>query len=132
MNTVRTNIMHSVKKEFSKKLLDQTKLIFISQLILAAVFAWCGRDTTIFVYTIPSTGGIFGAAIVFYLNKAKIENCLKGKAEFLKLKLKLLESCAPDQRCEVENELSKIDEVLTSKVDQTLTEAVQENITIQP
>lgn len=130
MDTVRS-ITAGSKKEFSKKILDQTKLIFISQLIAATIFAWFGKDTSIFVYTIPSTGGIYGAAIVFYLNKAKIENCLKGKEEFLKLKLKLMKDHSPDQQHEIENELLKIDEALTSKVDQTMIEAIQEDITIQ-
>lgn len=119
------------KKEFSKKILHQTMLIFISQLIAALVFAWNGKDTSIFMYTIPSTAGIFGAAIIFYLNKAKIENVFKGKIDFLKLKMEMLHDSPIEQHEHIESELSKIDECLDSKIDSTMNEAVQEEITIQ-
>lgn len=119
------------KKEFSKKILHQTMLIFISQLIAALVFAWNGKDTSIFMYTIPSTAGIFGAAIIFYLNKAKIENVFKGKIDFLKLKMEMLHDSPIEQHEHIESELSKIDECLNSKIDSTMNEAVQEEITIQ-
>jgi len=118
-------------KEFSKKLLNKTMLIFLSQLIAALVFSWEGRDTTVFIYTIPSTGGIFGAAIIFYLNKAKIENVFKGKVEFLKLKLELMKVYPPEQHPEIESELSSVDAALDSKIDQTMNEAIQEEIKIQ-
>lgn len=119
------------KKEFSKKILHQTMLIFISQLVASLVFAWNGKDTTIFMYTIPSTAGIFGAAIIFYLNKAKIENVFKGKIDFLKLKMEMLQNSPPEQHDNIESELSKIDECLDSKIDSTMNEAVQEEINIQ-
>ena len=118
------------KKEFSKKILYHTMLIFISQLLAALVFAWCGKDTSIFMYTIPSTAGIFGAAIVFYLNKAKIENVFKGKVDFLKFKLELMEN-HPGNQEDIESTLSSIDDCLNSKIDSTMNEAVQEDIRIQ-
>lgn len=119
------------KKEFSKKILDQTKVIFISQLIAALIFAWLGKDTSIFSYTIPVTGGAFGAAVVFYLNKAKMENVFKGKIEFLKFKLSLLKSTPEEHHEEIESELVNIEEALSNKVNQTIYDAVQEDITIQ-
>lgn len=118
------------KKEFSKKILHQTMLIFISQLIAALVFSWNGKDTSVFMYTIPSTAGIFGAAIVFYLNKAKIENVFKGKVDFLKFKLEMMET-HPEHQEDIESILSKIDESLDSKIDSTMNEAVHEDINIQ-
>jgi hypothetical protein len=51
--------------EFSKKLLMEIRIMFVAQLIAALLFAWFGRDTTIFCYTIPSTAGIYGAAACF-------------------------------------------------------------------
>jgi len=105
-------------------------LIFISQLIAALIFAWESKDTSIFVYTIPSTAGIFGAAIVFYLNKAKIENVFKGKIEFLKLKLDMIEK-HPEKEMYINKEISEIDESLSTKINQTMNEAIQEDIHIQ-
>lgn len=121
----------SKKQEFSKRILHQTMLIFVSQLIAALVFGWFAKDTSIFMYTIPSTAGIFGAAIIFYLNKAKIENVFKGKVDFLKLKLEMMKDCPVEHKEEIESELSEIDESLNSKIKTTMDEAVQENINIQ-
>lgn len=119
------------KSEFSKKLLDQTKYIFISQLILASIFAWCGKDTSIFCYTVPSSGGAYAAALGFYLNKAKLENIFKGRIAFLKMKLKMIKKYPPEQQEVIENELNEIDETLDNKIDNTMQEAVQEDINIQ-
>lgn len=119
------------KKEFSKEILHQTMLIFISQLIAALIFSWNEKDTSIFMYTIPSTAGIFGASIIFYLNKAKIENVFKGKIDFLKLKMDMLQDSPEGQHEQIESELSKIDECLDGKIDSVMNEAVQEDITVQ-
>lgn len=119
------------KKEFSKRILFWTMMIFISQLIASLVFSWYEKDTSIFIYTIPSCGGIFGAAIVFYLNKAKIENVFKGKIEFLKLKLEMTKDYPVNNREEIEQEISSIDSSLDSKINQTMNEAIQEEIKIQ-
>lgn len=118
-------------KEFSKKLLCWTRLVFIISLIAACVFAWEGRDVTVFMYIIPSTGGTYGAAIIFYLNKAKMENVFKGKVEFLKLKLQMLQEYPAEQHPDIEAELQSIDETLNSKIDSTMNEAVSEEINIQ-
>ena len=123
--------MKMSKKEFSKEILHQTMLIFISQLIAALIFSWSGKDTSIFMYTIPSTAGIFGASIIFYLNKAKIENVFKGKIDFLKLKMDMLQNSPEGQHEQIESELSKIDECLDGKIDSVMNEAVQEDITVQ-
>jgi len=95
------------------------------------VFAWQGKDTSVFMYIIPSTGGAYGAAIVFYLNKAKMENVFKGKIAFLETKLNLMMKYPSEHHEEIESEFSKIDAALDSKIDSTMNEAVQEEISIQ-
>lgn len=117
-------------KEFSKKVLYWTMLIFVGNVIVACVFAWNGKDTSIFMYSIPTSGGIFGASIAFYLNKAKIENVCKGKIQFFKFKMKYLEK-HPQRAEEIESELSSIDSALNSKIDSTIDESISEEITIQ-
>ena len=82
------------------------------------------------MYSIPTTGGIFGSAIVFYLNKAKIENVCKGKIAFFKFKMKYLEK-HPEYSEEIESELSSTDEALTTKIDSEIANAVSEEITTQ-
>ena len=104
--------------------------IFCGNLIISFVFSWCGKDTSIFMYSTPTTGGIFGAAIAFYLNKAKIENVCKGKIEFFKFKMKYLKK-HPEKAEEIETELSSIDSALTTKIDSEMNNAISEEITIQ-
>lgn len=117
-------------KEYSKKVLFWTMCIFVLNLIIAFVFGWYGKDTSIFIYSIPTTGGIFGASVAFYLNKAKIENVCKGKIQFFKFKMKYLEK-HPEKTEIVESELSAIDSALTTKIDSEIDNAVSEEITIQ-
>ena len=82
------------------------------------------------MYSIPTTGGIFGSATAFYLNKAKLENVCKGKIQFFKFKMKWIEK-HPEHQMEIENELSNIDSALTNKVNSEIESAISEEITIQ-
>ena len=118
------------QKEFSKKILFWISSIFILNLVCSLLFSWYGKDTSTFIYSIPTTGGILGSAVVFYLNKAKAENLCKGKIQFFKFKMKYLEK-HPDKAEEIESELSIIDSALTNKIDSEIEEAISEEITIQ-
>lgn len=118
------------KKEFSKKILFWTMLIFCGNLICSLLFSWYGKDTSVFMYSIPTTGGIFGSAIVFYLNKAKMENLSKGKVDFFKFKMKALEKY-PDKKEKIENEFSSIDQQFNNKIDSEFADAINEDITTQ-
>ena len=118
------------QKEFSKKILFWISSIFILNLVCSLLFSWYGKDTSTFMYSIPTTGGILGSAVVFYLNKAKAENLCKGKIQFFKFKMKYLEK-HPDKAEEIESELSIIDSALTNKIDSEIEEAISEEITIQ-
>lgn len=116
--------------EYSKKILFWTMLIFCINLFCSLLFSWYGKDTSIFVYSIPTTGGIFGSAIVFYLNKAKLENVCKGKIQFFKFKMKWIEQ-HPEQSEVIDEELASIDSALTDKVNSEIEDAVSEEITIK-
>ena len=114
----------------SKKILWMTCILFASQVFCALYFAYHMLDTSVFIYTIPSTAGLAGAATVFYYNKSKIENIFRYKIEFLKFKLCMLREY-PENADAIEDEMSNIENTLDSKVDSTLQEAIDENITIQ-
>lgn len=116
--------------EYSKRILFWTMVIFCINLFCSLLFSWYEKDTSVFTYSIPTTGGIFGSAIVFYLNKAKLENVCKGKIQFFKFKMKWLEK-HPEHQIELENEFSSMDSALTNKIDSEMEQAVSEEITIQ-
>lgn len=84
---------------------------------------------------ILTTGGIFGASIVFYLNKAKIENLSKGKIRFMLLRLRLelrLKDQIPEEAYNLMlEEINTIDRMLDTKLDGALEEAIQQEIEIQ-
>ena len=114
----------------SKKLLWATYTLFASQVFCALYFAYQMLDTSIFIYTIPSTAGLAGAATVFYLNKSKMENVFKYKISFLKFEI-VMKNKYPENAAEIEAEVSSIESALNAKIDQTMQEAINEDITIQ-
>lgn len=122
--------MNKKHKEYSKRILFWGMLIFSINLFCSLLFSWYGKDTTVFMYSIPTTGGILGSAIVFYLNKAKLENVCKGKIQFFKFKMKWIEQ-HPEHKEEIENKLSSIDSAFSNKVNSEIEQAVSEEITIQ-
>jgi len=119
------------KKEFSKVLLNRTQAIFLLNLVAAGVFAWFGKDTSIFAFSIPTTGGVYGAAIIFYLNKAKIENIYKGLIAFLKQKPKILEAYPETHRPEAERQLGNLEDSMLAPVQQALDDALRQEISLQ-
>lgn len=119
-----------MKNSYSKKIVFVTGVIFASQVILAMLFSWLYKDTTVFVYTIPTTGGIFGAAIIFYLNKAKMENLLKIKIAYTKFKINVAKKIPPEVMAEIDNEFMALEQAIDMKMDTVMNEAVNEDVTI--
>lgn len=116
-------------KETSKKLLIVTCLLFTVTLITGMFCTILGKDTSLFMYAIPSTGTVFGATVVFYLNKAKMENIFKGREEFLKYKLDLLRNQPPELRNEIEKELMSLEDMLDCAINSETQEIITERIT---
>ena len=119
-----------MKNSYSKKIVFVTGAIFASQVILAMVFSWLYRETTIFVYTIPTTGGIFGAAICFYLNKAKMENVLKIKIAYTKFKIRISKKIPPEIMAEIDNEFMALEQAIDMKIDSAVNDAMNEDVMI--
>lgn len=119
-----------MKNSYSKKIVFVTGAIFASQVILAVLFSWLYKDTTVFVYTIPTTGGIFGAAIIFYLNKAKMENLLKIKIAYTKFKISVAKKIPPEVMAEIDNEFMALEQAIDMKMDAAMNEAVNEDVMI--
>lgn len=124
------------KAEFSKKLVIVTGALFILSLFLVRADMKEGYDISSYAtQIILTTGGIFGASIVFYLNKAKIENLSKGKIRFMLLRLRLelrLKDQIPEEAYSlILGEINAIDKMMDTKLDGALEEAIQQEIEIQ-
>lgn len=124
------------KTEFSKKLVIVTGTLFILTLLLVRGDTKEGYDITSYAtQVIISTGGIFGASIVFYLNKAKIENLSKARIRFVLLRLRLeikLKDQLPEESYNlIMDEINAIDQMMDGKLDGALEEAIQKEIDIQ-
>ena len=124
------------KVEFSKKLVIVTGALFVLSLFLVRADMKEGYDISSYAtQIILTTGGIFGASIVFYLNKAKIENLSKGKIRFillrLRLELRLKDQLPEDMYNLILEEINSIDRMMDAKLDGSLEEAIQQGIEIQ-
>lgn len=130
--------LNSVKRktEFSKKLVIITGALFILSLFLVRADMKEGYDISSYAtQIILTTGGIFGASIIFYLNKAKIENLSKAKIRFvllrLRLEIRLKDQLPEEQYSLIMEEIDKIDKMMDSKLDGALEEAIQSEVEIQ-
>lgn len=130
--------LNSVKRktEFSKKLVIITGALFILSLFLVRADMKEGYDVSSYAtQIILTTGGIFGASIIFYLNKAKIENLSKAKIRFvllrLRLEIRLKDQLPEEQYSLIMEEIDKIDKMMDSKLDGALEEAIQSEVEIQ-
>ena len=122
--------------EFSKLIVIITGVLFILTLLDIRGGVRAGLDVSSYAtQQIVTTGGIFGASIVFYLNKSKIENLSKGKIRFALLKLRLeirLKDMLPEETyLLLLEEIDEIDTMLDSKLNGALEEAIQHDVDLQ-
>lgn len=122
-------------REFSKSLVLITGAIFILSLVDIRYLAYQCIDVSSYAtQQILTTGGIFGASIIFYLNKSKMENLSKGRLRFtllrLRLEIKLKDKLDPESYDLIMQEINNIDSMLDRKLDGALEEAVQKDIDI--
>lgn len=118
----------SKKYEYSKFIVTSTGALFLLTVLIGLIFSCVGVDTSLFSYIIPATGGVFGASIIFYLNKAKLENILKIKISYAKFKIRLSELVDEETMLEIEEEFSSLEDSLNSKIDNSLSESIDSDI----
>jgi hypothetical protein len=123
-------------KEFSKIIVIITGLLFILTLLDIRGAVREGIDVSSYAtQQIVTTGGIFGASIIFYLNKSKIENLSKGKIRFLLLKLRLelkIKDLIPEDTYQlILEEINQIDRMMDNKLNGALEEAIQSEIELK-
>lgn len=117
--------------EFTKKIVILTALLFIVSLLDIRAAVREGLDVSGYAtQVLITTGGIFGASIVFYLNKSKIENLSKGKIRFmllrLRLEIKLKDQLPEETYTLIMEEIDEIDRMMDTKLDGALEEAIQQ------
>lgn len=122
--------------EFTKKIVIFVALLFIISLLDIRGAVREGLDVSGYAtQVIVTTGGIFGASIIFYLNKSKIENLSKGKIRFmllrLRLELKLKDQIPEEAYSLIMEEINEIDRMMDTKLDGALEEAIQQEIELQ-
>ena len=122
--------------EFSKKIVFCSGLLFLLSLIDIRWAVGQGLDVSNYATEqIVTTGGIFGASVIFYLNKSKIENLSKGKIRFLLLKLRLelkLKDKIPEESYQIIlDEIKDLESMLDNKLDRDLEEAIEQEVEIQ-
>lgn len=122
--------------EFTKKIVILTALLFVLSLLDIREAVREGLDVSGYAtQVLITTGGIFGASIVFYLNKSKIENLSKGKIRFillrLRLEIKLKDKLSEETYNLITEEINEIDNMLDTKLDGALEEAIQQEIDLQ-
>ena len=104
------------KKEFSKIIIFVAFITFILTLVTGCILAWNGRDTSLFCYAIPSTGGVVGSVAIFYYRKAQVEISVKVHLYSLEEMYKLREKY-PAQNSSVEMVLSSQENKIQGLVD---------------
>ena len=114
--------------EFTKKIVVLTAILFILCLLDIRGSVREGLDVSGYAtQVIITTGGIFGASIVFYLNKSKIENLSKGKIRFvllrLRLELKIKDKIPEEAYNLIMEEINEIDRMMDTKLDGRLPHA---------
>lgn len=83
--------------ETSKKLLLFTSIIFGTTLFISvgvfiySTFLGAEINNELMLTLIATSGAVFGTVSVFYLNKARFENCYKIRKSFLREKCDILQ-----------------------------------------
>lgn len=76
--------MRAKKREFKKKVVLSTGSIFVCTCIVSLIFSWNEKPTEVFTYIIPTAGGVFGAAVIWYLKAVQLENGIKIQLGMIK------------------------------------------------
>lgn len=110
--------MKRKKKEFKKKVVFNTGLIFVCTCVVALIFSWHEKPTDVFTYIIPTAGGIFGAAVIWYLKAVQLENGIKIQLGMIK---KLVDLGEENQAEEIkERTIQKMKDKTEALIDEAL------------
>ncbi len=114
-------------KEFSKTLCLLAIILLCFSILAGIACAVLAIDITIFLYIIPTVGGLTSISFGFYFFKAKAENLSKQRIRFVLQKLLLQEKLTPDNYQEICAEIDNIDAVLYAKINGMTQESLENN-----
>lgn len=110
--------MKRKRTEFKKKVVVRTGLIFVCACVVSLAFAWNEKPTEVFTYIIPASGGIFGAAVIWYLKAVQLENGIKIQLGMIK---KLIDLGEEDYTEEIkERTIQKMKDKTEALIDEAL------------
>ena len=98
------------KREFKKKVVMGTGVLFVCACLVALVFAWNEK---------PTAGGVFAAAVVWYLKAVQLENGIKIQLGMIK---KLIDLGEENQ---AEETKERIIQKMKDKTDTIIDEALE-------
>ena len=96
-----------------------TGVLFVCACLVALVFAWNEKPTDVFTYIIPTAGGVFAAAVVWYLKAVQLENGIKIQLGMIK---KLIDLGEENQ---AEETKERIIQKMKAKTDTIIDEALE-------
>lgn len=110
--------MRAKRQEFKKKVVIKTGAIFVFTCFVSLAFAWNEKPTEVFTYIIPTSGGIFGAAVIWYLKAVQLENSIKIQLGMIK---KLIDLGEDNQAGEIkERTIQKMKDKTEALIDEAL------------
>lgn len=121
------------KLEFSKLIVIIIGLIFILTLLEMPLLVVLGFDISSFAtQQIVTTGSIFGAGVIFYMNKTKLINSIREKKSLIKWEWEFKEShkLSDEDFAELTEKNEAIGLAINDKIDNTIIEAINEDISI--
>lgn len=117
--------MAKEKVQFAKKVVVSTTVIFILSIVSALVWSWLDKSTDVFIYIIPSTGGVWGASIIWYMKKSQLENGIKIQLGMIRELLKIRSEFNTNDEDEYINEIrEKTENRMQEKVDEFIDDAL--------
>ena len=117
--------MKKEKLQFAKKVVVSTTIIFILSIISALIWSWLDKSTDVFMYIIPSTGGVWGASIIWYMKKSQLENGIKIQLGMIRELLKIRSEFNTNNEEEYIDEIrEKTEYRMQEKVDEFIDDAL--------
>lgn len=111
--------------QFAKKVVVTTSLVFLLSIISALVWSWLYKNTDVFMYIIPVTGGVWGTSIIWYMKKSQLENGIKIQLGMIRELLEMKNEFSTNDKDEYIDDIRERAEYrMQERVDEFIDEAL--------